>query len=137
MNGVAKLFVNADGICRAEQSAGGSERWGLRFCVGTWAEGGDQMGKDVFEMLREYGGRGMIHGLHFRNVSAPLPHFVETWPDDGYLDMRQVISVLREVNYSGPIVPDHIPQLAGDDRFRRAGLAYCIACMRSWLDSTP
>jgi len=133
MNGVAKLFVDYDGYRRAEEIAGGSDHWGLRFCVGTWAEGGDRMGKDVFEMLREFGGRGKLHGIHFRNVSAPLPRFVETFPDDGYLDMYQVMVTLRQVGYAGAVVPDHIPQLAGDDGFRRAGLAYCIACMRTWL----
>jgi mannonate dehydratase len=133
MNGVAKLFVHYDGYRRAEEIAGGSDHWGLRFCVGTWAEGGDRMGKDVFAMLREFGGRGKLHGIHFRNVSASLPRFVETFPDDGYLDMYQVMVTLREVGYTGAIVPDHIPQLAGDDGFRRAGLAYCIACMRTWL----
>ena len=133
MNGVAKLITHYDGYRRAEEIAGGSKHWGLRFCVGTWAEGGDRMGKDVFEMLRDFGGRGKIFGLHFRNVSAPLPRFVETWPDDGYVDMYEVIKTLREINYTGPIVPDHIPQLAGDGGFRRAGVAYCVACMRTLL----
>lgn len=133
MNGVAKLFTHYEGYHRAQEIAGGSDYWGLRFCVGTWAEGGERMGKDVFEMLRDFGGRGKLYGIHFRNVSAPLPHFVETLPDDGYLDMYRVIQTLREVGYTGVIVPDHIPQLAGDDGFRRAGIAYCVACMRSWL----
>jgi mannonate dehydratase len=133
MNGVAKLFVDYDGYRRAEEIAGGSDHWGLRFCVGTWAEGGERMGKDVLEMLREFGGRGKLFGIHFRNVSAPLPHFVETFPDDGYLDMYQIMRTLRGIHYTGVIVPDHIPQLAGDNGFRRAGVAYCIACMRTWL----
>jgi mannonate dehydratase len=133
MNGVARIFSHYDGFKRAEEIAGGSRHWGLRFCVGTWAEGGDRMGKDVFEMLRDFGGRGKIFGIHFRNVNSPLPRFVETFPDDGYLDMYQVMETLREINYTGVIVPDHIPQLAGDTGFRRAGIAYCIACMRSWL----
>ena len=133
MNGVAKLFTHYEGYRRAEQIAGGSEHWGLRFCVGTWAEGGDQMGKDVFEMLVDFGGRNRIYGLHFRNVTSPLPRFVETFPDDGYVDMYRVIKTLREINYTGVIVPDHIPELAGDAGFRRAGVAYCIACMRTWL----
>ncbi len=49
------------------------------------------MGKDVFEMIRDFGGRGKIFEVHFRNVSSPLPHFVETFPDDGYMDMYQVM----------------------------------------------
>ena len=133
MNGVAKLFTNYDGYRRAEEIAGSSPYWGLNFCVGTWIEGGDHMGKDVFEMIRDFGARGKILDLHFRNVSAPLPRFQETFPDDGYVDMYQVMRTLREVDYAGSAIPDHIPELAGDVGFRRAGLAYCIACMRAML----
>lgn len=132
MNGVAKLFINYEGYRQAEQIAGGSENWGLRLCVGTWIEGGDQMGKDVFEMIRDFGDRGKIFEIDFRNVSSPMPHFVETFHDDGYVDMYQVMKALREVHYTGSVLPDHIPQLVGD-KGRRAGLAYCIAYMRALL----
>jgi mannonate dehydratase len=130
MNGVAKLFTHYDGYRKAEEVAGASKHWGLTFCVGTWAEGGDKMGKNVFEMIRDFGKRGKIFDVHFRNVSAPLPHFVETFLDDGYLDMYQVMKALREVGFSGAMEPDHVPQLAGDKGIRPAGTAYCIAYMR-------
>ena len=52
------------------------------------------MGKNVFEMIRDFGGRGKIFEVHFRNVTGPLPHFVETFPDDGYMDMYQVMKTL-------------------------------------------
>jgi len=133
MNGVAKIFTHYEGYRRAEQLAGGSRHWGLTFCVGTWAEGGDQMGKNVIEMIRDFGGRGKICDVHFRNVSAPLPHFVETFPDDGYLDLYQVMKALREVGFNGAMEPDHVPRLAGDKGIQPAGTAYCIAAMRAML----
>ncbi len=133
MNGVAKIFTHYDGYRRAEQIAGDSKHWGLTFCVGTWMEGGEKMGKDVFEMIRHFGGRGKIFTVHFRNVSSPLPHFVETFLDDGYTDMYRVMKSLREVRFNGTIVPDHIPQLEGDHGIRPAGLGYCIAYMRALL----
>src|SRR6516225_8401664 len=133
MNGVAKLFTHYDGYRRAEEIAGTSKHWGLTFCVGTWAEGGDQMGKDVFEMIRDFGGRGKICDVHFRNVSAPLPRFVETFPDDGYLDLYRVMKELRAVGFGGAMEPDHVPLLAGDQGIRPAGTAYCIAYMRGLL----
>jgi mannonate dehydratase len=133
MNGVAKVFVHADGYARAEQIAGNSKAWGLTFCVGTWMEGGHQMGKDIFAMIADYGRRGKILDVHFRNVSSPLPRFVETFQDDGYVDMYQVMKALREVRFNGIIVPDHVPEFAGDSGMRRAGVAYCIAAMRAML----
>ncbi len=138
MNGVGKIFVHYDGYRRAEEIAEsiegkGSPHWGLTFCVGTWSEGGDTMGKNVFEMIRDFGARGKILGVHFRNVSSPLPHFHETFLDEGYMDMYQVMKSLREVRYNGTIVPDHIPEFSGDRGIRRAGTAYTIAYMRALL----
>ena len=133
MNGVAKLFTRYEGYRRAEEIAGRSRHWGLTFCVGTWAEGGDEMGKNVFEMIRDFGGRGKIFEVHFRNVTAPLPRFVETFPDDGYLDMYQVMKALRQVRFDGAAEPDHVPRLAGDTGLLRAGTAYCLSYMRALL----
>ena len=84
-------------------------------------------------MIRDFGGRQKIFEVHFRNVTGPLPRFVETFPDDGYLDMYQVMKALREARFSGAVEPDHVPRLAGDTGLLRAGTAYCIAYMRALL----
>jgi mannonate dehydratase len=138
MNGVAKVLVHYDGYRRAEEISDqiegkGSPHWGLTFCVGTWSEGGDKMGKNVFEMIRDFGARGKILEIHFRNVSSPLPEFVETFQDEGYMDMYQVMKALRQARFDGMLVPDHVPALAGDKGMNRAGTAYCIAHMRALL----
>ena len=133
MHGVGRIFINYECYRRAEQLAGASKHFGVRLCVGTWAEGGAAMGKDVFGMIRDFGARGKIFDVDFRNVSSPLPRFVECFPDDGYMDMYQVMKALREVRYSGPIVPDHLPELAGDTGIRRGATAYSIAWLRSLL----
>jgi mannonate dehydratase len=138
MNGVAKVLVHYDGYRRAEEiseqiEGKGSPHWGLTFCVGTWSEGGDKMGKNVFEMIRDFGARGKILEIHFRNVSGPLPDFVETFQDEGYMDMYQVMKALRQARFDGMMVPDHVPALAGDQGMNRAGTAYCIAYMRALL----
>jgi len=133
MNGVAKLFTHYEGYHRAEQIAGNSRNWGLTFCVGTWSEGGDKMGKNVFEMIRDFGGRGKIFEVHFRNVTGPLPHFIETLPDQGYMDMYQVMKSLRQEHFNGAVEPDHVPRLAGDTGMFHAGTAYCISYMRAVL----
>ncbi|MBN1642177.1 MAG: mannonate dehydratase [Anaerolineae bacterium] len=133
MNGVARLFCRVDGYRRALEIAGESPAWGINLCVGTWAEGGSRMGQSVLGMIEEFGRAGRIGDVHYRNVSAPLPHFVETLPDDGYVDMWGVMRALCRVGYRGAVYPDHIPQLSGDDAFRRGGLAYSVAHMRAAL----
>jgi mannonate dehydratase len=90
------------------------------------------MGKDVFGMIRDFGGRDKICTIHFRNVSSPLPRFYETFPDDGYLDMNQVIKALRQVRFSGSIIPDHYPGLINDASHRIAD-TYSLTYMRALL----
>ena len=51
-------------------------------------------------MIRYFGAK-KIWKIHFRNVSAPLPHFVETFMDDGYYDMWKIMKALRDVDFDG------------------------------------
>jgi mannonate dehydratase len=132
MNGVAKIFTSYAGHKRAEQIAGSSRHWGLTFCVGTWAEGGGAMGKDIFGMIDDFGKRGRIFAVHFRNVSSTMPKFRETLPDDGYVDMHKVVRALRQSGCQASMIPDHYPGLTGDTS-RRAVEAYSIAYMRALL----
>jgi mannonate dehydratase len=53
---------------------------------------------------------------------------VETFIDDGYMDMYKVMRALRAVNFNGVMIPDHIPSMIGD----RAGTAYTIAYMKAY-----
>ena len=41
----------------------------------------------LIEAIRYFGEQQKLFKVHFRNVNAPLPHFVETFVDDGYRDM--------------------------------------------------
>ena len=123
------IFGNFEGYKRALEIAD-SPNIGMCLCCGTWLEGGKLMGKDVLETIRYFGSRGKIFKIHFRNVNAPLPHFVETFVDDGYMDMYKVMRALREVNYNGVLIPDHIPEMIGGGR---AGTAYSIAYMKALL----
>ena len=133
MNGVAKLFTHFDGYKRANEIAGRSQHWGVLLCVGTWSEGGDRMGKDVFEMIRHWGKRKQLFAIHFRNVSGTLPRFYETFPDDGYQDMPKVMRTLRAVGFNGTTIGDHIPRMINDNGLQQAGAAYCVAYMRALL----
>ena len=89
------------------------------------------MGKDLLETIEYFGGRKKIFKVHFRNVNAPLPHFVETFVDNGYMDMYKVMRALREVDFDGVIIDDHIPGMVGGNR---VGTAYTIAYMRALME---
>jgi mannonate dehydratase len=94
-------------------------------------EGGPGMGKDVVEAIRAFANMGKLWKIHFRNVTAPIPYFVETFVDDGYTDMKKVMRALVEVDFRGILIADHVPQMVGD---RRTGWAYSIGYIKALYD---
>jgi len=123
------IFSSFDGYARALEIAN-SPNVGMCLCVGCWLEGGPLMGRGVLETIEHFGRQGKIFKVHFRNVDAPLPHFVETFIDNGYMDMRKVMVALRAVNYNGIMILDHIPQIAGSNQI---SVAYTLGYMQAML----
>jgi mannonate dehydratase len=89
------------------------------------------MGKSVLDTIRYFGERNKIFKVHFRNVTQPLPYFVETFIDDGYFNMYKVVKALREVDFNGVLIPDHIPLMAND---YRVSTAYTIGYMKALVE---
>jgi mannonate dehydratase len=124
------IFSRFEGYKRALEIAN-SPNVGICLCCGTWLEGGRQLtGKDPEEMIRHFGAQ-RIWKIHFRNVSAPLPHFVETFMDNGYYDMYKIMKSLRDVNFDGIVILDHSPRMVGG---YYAQTAYGFAYMRALLN---
>ncbi len=124
------IFGNFAGYKRALKIAA-SPNVGICLCCGTWLEGGRSLtGKDPEEMIRYFGAE-TIWKIHFRNVSAPLPHFVETFMDNGYYDMYKIMKALHDVQFAGIVILDHSPRMAGGNSVQ---LAYGFAYMRALLD---
>ena len=83
---------------------------GICFCQGTFAA----MGVDIPATIRRLGPH--IHYVHFRDVRGAGPtHFVETFHDNGPTDMVAAMAAYREVGFTGPMRPDHVPQLFGEE----------------------
>ena len=108
-----------------------SPNFGVCLCVGCWLEGGEAMGCDVIEAIRTFAGQGKLFKVHFRNVDQPGTTFTETFLDDGYMDMFEVIRALAEVDFDGVLIPDHVP-LMGDDA--RIGMAYTVGYMKALIE---
>jgi mannonate dehydratase len=123
------IFGNFDGYARALEIAN-SPNIGVCLCAGTWMEGGKLMGKDVFEAARAFAGMDKLWKIHFRNVSAPVPHFVETFVDNGYTDMLKLMRTLHETGFRGAVIADHVPQMTGSPR---TGWAYSIGYIKGLL----
>jgi len=130
MGGVPRcIFSSFDGYQRALEIAD-SPNVGLCLCVGCWLEGGPLMGRGVLETIRYFGDQKKIFKVHFRNVDAALPHFVESFLNNGYMDMRLVMQALVEVGFSGPAIPDHTPTI-GDNPY--IATAYTLGYMQALL----
>ena len=123
------IFGNFDGYMRALEIAN-SPNIGICLCAGTWMEGGKYMGKDVFEAARAFAKMDKLWKIHFRNVSAPIPHFVETFVDNGYTDMLKLMKTLHEVDFRGALIADHVPGMVGGPR---TGWAYSIGYIKGLL----
>ena len=128
--GIPRCFYSFDSYKRALEIAD-SPNIGICLCVGCWLEGGKSMGKDVFETIKYFGEQNKLFKVHFRNVDRPLPRFVETFIDDGYMDMYKVVRALREADYNGVIIPDHVPKMEGGEN---VGMAYTVGYMKALVE---
>lgn len=79
------------------------------FCQGTFAA----MGIDIPATIRRLGPH--IKYVHFRDVRGGRESFAETFHDNGPTDMAAAIRAYREVGFDGPMRPDHVPQMVGED----------------------
>ena len=123
------IFGTFAGYQRALEIAN-SPNVGVCFCTGCWLEGGELMGQGPLESIRAFGDQQKLFKVHFRNVDAPLPHFVETFVDDGYMDMYKVMRALVAVGFNGVFIADHIPKMAGGPR---VATAYTVGYMQALL----
>jgi len=124
------IFSSFDGYKSALEIAD-SPNVGICLCVGCWLEGGSLMGKDVIETIKYFGKRNKIYKVHLRNVNQPLPHFTETFLDNGYADMYKIMKALKDVDFDGVIIADHIPRMVGS----KTGSAFSVGYMKGLLDS--
>lgn len=86
-----------------------SQSNGVCFCQGTFAE----IGADIPGAIRRLGPH--IHYVHFRDIRGSRERFVETFHDNGKTDMAAAFRAYRDVGFDGPIRPDHVPQLTGEE----------------------
>jgi mannonate dehydratase len=128
LGGIPCLIQNAASYERAFAIAD-SPNLGMEFCVGCWLEGGEAFG-NLLEGIRHFHEMGKIFIVHFRNVTAPLPTFVETFLDEGYMDMYKVMRTFCEIGYAGSMTLDHTPHFVGDYD-KGSGTAYAIGYMRA------
>ena len=101
----------------------------LEFCVGTLAE---MTAGDIYETVDHYSRQGRLAYVHLRNITGKVPHYRETFIDDGDVDMLRVLRILKQNGFAGVIIPDHTPQLACAAPWH-AGMAYALGYIQASL----
>ncbi len=129
--GVETVLGSVEGLKRFV-SIRESAYHGLNFCQGTVAEMLQDPAREIGDVIRWFGSRGKIFNVHFRNITGRFLDFLETFIDDCDVDMLAALRVYQEVGYDGMLMPDHVPQIAGDERGRQA-FAYTFGYIKALM----
>ncbi|ANP85478.1 mannonate dehydratase [Rhizobium leguminosarum] len=110
---------------------------GLNFCQGSIGEMLENPGKEIDDVIRWFGQRGKIFNVHFRNIRGGKLSFMETFPEEGDMDMVRSARIYKEVGFKYMLMPDHVPTVSGKDPTATA-FAFCygyIAALLQVLES--
>ncbi|MBT5830806.1 MAG: mannonate dehydratase, partial [Candidatus Latescibacteria bacterium] len=107
---------------------------GLNFCVGCMSEVLENPADGICDVVRYFGERKKLFNIHFRNIKGGLKNFVEVFPDEGDVNMLQVLRTLKEVDYPYMIMPDHVPGISGPEP-GRVGFAFTYGYIHALLQA--
>lgn len=130
LGGIARLFDSSEGYKKAFEIAP-SPNHGMEFCMGCFSE----MGEDVIEALRYFGNDGRLFYIHFRDVQGCVPNFQECFLGEGNVDVVDAMRVLKEVNFDGFIIDDHVPRMIDDSDWRHRGHAHATGYILALVDA--
>jgi mannonate dehydratase len=108
---------------------------GITMCQGNFS----LMGEDIPALVRDFGSRNLIHFVHFRNVRGGKTNFVETFHDEGQIDMYAAMKAYIDIGFRGPLRPDHVPTMAGYSNERAGysalGSLYAAGYIRGLIEA--
>ncbi|MGB9594641.1 MAG: mannonate dehydratase [Candidatus Poribacteria bacterium] len=104
-----------------------SESNAMLFCQGCFAE----MGVDVIKSVKDFAEKNKICMVHFRNIRGNPYDFVETFIDEGEVNMYETMKAYCESGFFGPFIVDHIPTIPQS----LASKAYAIGYIRATIQA--
>jgi mannonate dehydratase len=107
---------------------------GFQLCLGTTAEGLKNPNTEILPIVQYLGERGKIFQIHMRNIRGGLHDFAEVFPDEGDMDFFKIMRILRDTQFAGSMMPDHMPRHPNDPRSLQSyafGYGYIGAMIRA------
>ncbi|MEO6962266.1 MAG: mannonate dehydratase [Puia sp.] len=133
IRGISRIMTTVDNFKRMLDIYPSASN-GITMCQGNFS----LMGADIPAIVREFGQRGVIHFVHFRNVRGGKLKFEECFHDEGQIDMQQAMQAYYDIGFRGPIRPDHVPTMAGDSNdnagYSTLGVLYACGYIRGLME---
>jgi mannonate dehydratase len=129
--GEARLLGTVEGLKKFIEIAP-SPYHGLNFCAGTIASNLHNPAGEICDVIRYFGERKKIFNVHLRNIRGGRDNFQEVYPDEGDVDMYKVVTVLKDVGYSGMVMPDHVPTHP-EDPDQLQGFAFAFGYIKALI----
>lgn len=134
IRGISRIMTTADAFRRMADIFP-SPNNGITMCQGNFS----LMGEDIPALVREFGKRNLIHFVHFRNVRGGKMNFVETFHDEGQIDMYAAMKAYIDIGFKGPLRPDHVPTMSGDSNqspgYSALGSLYAAGYIRGLIEA--
>ena len=99
----------------------------------TTAEGLKDPRKEILPIIKWVGERKQIFNIHLRNIKGGWNNFQEVYPDNGDMNFAEIIRELRNVDYDGMVMPDHIPH-HDDPASGLQGHAFAFGYIKALID---
>ena len=117
--GLPRIIINKENIIRMMKMVDNPHN-GVTFCTGSY---GTNLENDLPDMIRCLKGR--LHFAHVRNLKFNSPgDFEESahLSSDGNFDMYEIMKALYDIDFTGPIRPDHGRMIWGEKAMPGYGL---------------
>jgi mannonate dehydratase len=134
IRGISRIMTTADAFRRMAAICPSTSN-GITMCQGNFS----LMGEDIPSLVRDFGSKNLIHFVHFRNVRGGKMSFVETFHDEGQIDMYAAMKAYIDIGFRGPLRPDHVPTMAGDSNehpgYSALGSLYAAGYIRGLIEA--